>query len=350
MSQIEWTDRTWNPMVGCTRLTAGCVHCYAAPMTHRFNHDHYVGLTHINEVGRVDWTGQINTAPPHIFNAPLKRKKPTVWFVNSMSDMFHEGANDCDIVRAFEIMNQCPHHTFQVLTKRPSRMALKSRQLGLSWSPNIWAGTSIEEDKFASPRVRELLKVPAALRFVSLEPLLSALPSLDVSKVDWVIAGGESGREKTVRAVDPEWVRDLLKRCRFVGTPFFFKQWGAYGEDGERRSKKKNGHLLDGDEIFEMPADAYDRLTAYGRTPDPRWTRIPSRALLRPADRLEASAMPYIAQGQATDSDDEYVLSLMRGDRETYENPQRRKKLVSEPDRTRWETEAQWKHFLDISL
>ncbi|WP_200924162.1 phage Gp37/Gp68 family protein [Sphingomonas sp. Leaf208] len=347
MSQIEWTDQTWNPMVGCSRLSAGCDHCYAIKMAHRFNHTHYQGLTAINTVeARVDWTGFLNTAPPHIFNKPESVKKPTVWFVNSMSDMFHEDARDDDIIAAFKIMNECKHHTFQVLTKRPSRMALKTSELGLKWTANIWAGTSIEEDKYTKPRVRELLKVPAKLRFVSAEPLLGPLPSLEVEKLDWLIVGGESGQENTVRAMDPSWVRDLLKRCRAGRTPFFLKQWGKFGEDGKKRSKGENGHLLDGVEIFEMPADAYDRLRANGRAPDPRWTRIPKRAMLTPAERLEASAVPYVAKGKATASDEDYFESYLRGDKDTYENPQRLRKLVSETDRERLETEARWEALL----
>lgn len=350
MSAIEWTDSTWNPIVGCSRISAGCDHCYAIKMAHRFGHEHYTGLTEVNlNEARVDWTGVLSTAPPHIFNKPLRVKRPTVFFVNSMSDMFHESASDADIIAAFKIMNACPQHTFQVLTKRPSRMAAKTQELGLIWSENIWAGTSIEEDKYAKSRVRELLKVPAKLRFVSAEPLLDALPSLEIGKINWLIAGGESGQENTVRPMDPQWVRDLAKRSRAAGTPFFFKQWGKFGQDGIKRSKSANGHLLDGEEIFEMPADAYDRLKANGRAPDPRWRRITDKAMLSPAERFEASALPYIAAGQATASDEDYMLSLMRGDPATYENPQRLKKLVSHADKERIELEACWDALLNRS-
>jgi protein gp37 len=320
-------------------------------MAHRFNHSHYESLTYVNtDEGRTDWTGRINRAPAHIFNKPLRTRKPTVFFVNSMSDMFHENAADGDIIDAFGIMNACEAHTFQVLTKRPSRMARKTAELGLRWTSNIWAGASIEEDKFAKPRLRELLKVPAKLRFVSAEPLLGPLPSLGLESLDWLIVGGESGQEKSVRPMEKAWAIDLLKRCRAVGVPFFFKQWGAFGEDGIRRSKAANGHLLDGDEVFEMPAEAYDRLKANGRTPDPRWTRIPNRAQSTPAVRLEASAHPFVVHGNGIDCDEDYILAHMRGDKDTYENPQRLQKLVSEKDKERLECEARWQSLLGRDL
>lgn len=370
MSQIEWTDESWNPVVGCKRISAGCDNCYAIQQSRRkvsrASMPQYRDVTAYTDGMKSDtplayvgpkcgisrpagavlnWTNDIGVAGSRVFNAPLRTKKPTAFFVNSMSDLFHDRVDDEVLKAVFAIMNQCKHHTFQVLTKRPSRMALKTRELGLNWTSNIWAGTSVEEDKYARPRLRELLKVPAKLRFVSAEPLLGPLPSLEVEKIDWLIVGGESGG-KNVRAMQPDWARDLLRRCRTSGTPFFFKQWGAHGQDGKRGKKRDNGHLLDGDEIFEMPADAYDRLKTHGRSPDPRWSRIPMRAFSRPADRLTASAVPFVVQGQATTSDDDYVLSLMRDDANTYENPQRPKKLVSEADKERWEAEARWQALL----
>ncbi len=342
MSSIEWTDRTWNPIVGCDRLSPGCDHCYAIKMANRLHTTvpHYAGTISDGP----DWSGVINIAPERIVTEPLRRDRPTVYFVNSMSDMFHEAVRDEWIARFFAIMNACPQHTFQVLTKRPSRMALKTRDLGLSWTPNIWAGASVEEDKYAKPRVRELLKVPAALRFVSAEPLLSALPSLDVGVLDWVISGGESGIQKSVRPSSPDWHRDLQRRCNAAGTPFFFKQWGAFGEDGVRRSKGDNGHLIDGREVFEMPAAAYDRLPS----PDPRWKRISPRAYRTPAERHDASAPLYVAGGEVTNSDEDFILSKLRGDRDTYQNPNRF--LMTEEERRKRleleETEARWSHLL----
>lgn len=348
MSQIEWTDLTWNPWVGCTEVGSGgpCAHCYAIKIANRFDHQHYEGLTAKGPDNRIGWTGRVNRAPAHVFDKPKREKQPSVFFVNSMSDMFHHAVDDDWLIEAFEIMNSCPQHTFQVLTKRPARMASKTRDLGLRWGPNIWAGTSVGEDKYAQPFVDSLMKVPAKLRFVSAEPLLEPLPSLEIDKIDWLIVGGESGQERSVRPMDPEWVRDLLRRSRAAGTPFFFKQWGAFGQDGKKRSKAANGHLLDGEEIFEMPADAYDRLKANGRAPDPRWTRIPERAMFTPAERFEASAVPFVAKGEATTCEEEFALSKLRGDPGTFENPQRLKKLVSEADRERVECEARWEALL----
>ncbi len=344
MSSIEWTDQTWNPVVGCSRISHGCDHCYAIKMATRLHTSvgHYQGV--VDVTGAPDWSGVINIAPDRIVNEPLRRTAPTVYFVNSMSDMFHEAVRDEWIVRFFKIMNGSPRHTFQVLTKRPSRMAAKTRELGLNWTTNIWAGASVESGKYAKPRVRELLKVPASLRFVSAEPLLSALPSLDVAALDWVISGGESGNARTVRKSESVWHEDLRNRCRLADTPFFFKQWGAFGEDGTRRSKSDNGHMLEGKEIFEMPAVAYDRL----RSPDHRWTRIAPRAEQTPTERYMASGPLYVAQGKATDSDDDHVLSRMRGDRDTYQNPNRF--LMAEKERRARleleEAEARWASLL----
>lgn len=313
MSSIEWTDTTWNPIVGCDRLSPGCDHCYAIKMASRLTRvDHYN-----NVVAKGDWTGVINLAPDRIVAIPLRRSKPTVYFVNSMSDMFHEMVEDEWLIRFFDIMNRCPQHIFQLLTKRPARMVKKTQELGLKWSRNIWAGTSIEEDKYARPRVRELLKVPASIRFVSCEPLLGPLPSLDVAALDWVIAGGESGIFKTVRPCDPAWLRELRDRCRATSTPFFFKQWGAYDGSGKRGSKKDNGHLLDAEEIFEMPAVAYDMLSS----PDARWTRIAKVAQPTPSKRKAASAYPFVAAGEGTDDLTDFIFHKMASEETTFENP-----------------------------
>lgn len=316
MSSIEWTDQTWNPFVGCSRISAGCDNCYAIRMANRFKFPHYQGL-----VSSMDWTGKLNRAPEHIFEKPLRTKRPTVFFVNSMSDLFHENAQDEWIIEAFETMTRCPQHVFQVLTKRPARAVKKTRQLGLVWSDNIWAGVSIEEDKYALPRSRELAKIPAKVRFVSCEPLLGPLPSLPISQIDWVIAGGESGIQKSVRAPDINWFRDLRDRCRVAGVPFFFKQWGSYDARGNKGSKHDNGHILDGHEIFEMPASAYDQLTK----PDPRWVRyIAPYACRRPVERFAASEPGFVIDGQPTDDRDEYVIARISDTPATYRNPNRK--------------------------
>ncbi|MBB4859437.1 protein gp37 [Novosphingobium chloroacetimidivorans] len=275
MSDIEWTERTWNPIGGCSRISAGCDHCYAIVMANRLKStvQKYEG-TVVEDDGRIDWTGKIGRADDKEFFRPVNLKKPTIWFVNSMSDMFHENVADADLIEMFRVMQNTSRHRYQILTKRPSRMALKTKELGLVWTPNMWAGVTIEEDKYARPRLRELLKVPASVRFVSAEPLLSALPNLDVAAIDWLISGGESGVARTVRPSNPDWHRDLRDRCRAVGTPFFFKQWGAFGATGARaRSKKNTGSLLEGEIVQQMPSDVYDAID----NPRPNWTRIEAR-------------------------------------------------------------------------
>lgn len=204
MSQIEWTDTTWNPIIGCSRVSLGCDHCYAIRVATRFqnSHAHYLGTA-----AKLDWTGRINVAPPHIFHKPRHTRKPTVWFVNSMSDLFHEGVPEHAIREVFAIMNETPQHEYQLLTKRPQRALKKARELGLRFTDNIWMGATIEDDKYAKVRVRALAKMKREFAiettFVSAEPLLSDLPSLPVAEIDWLIVGGESGIETTVHPVDP---------------------------------------------------------------------------------------------------------------------------------------------------
>ncbi len=200
----------------------------------------------------LDWTGRTHFVPSAL-EMLRQTKTPTLWFVNSMSDTFGEGVTDDQIFEMFETFNQTPQHHYQVLTKRTNRMLRLSSQI--EWTDNIWAGTSIEMNKYAG-RARLLAKVPAAIKFVSAEPLLDDLKDLDLAGIDWLITGGESGRSKDIRPMDPAWARTLLHKCRAANVPFFLKQWGEYGPDGVRRGKKDNGHLLDGVEYFEMPAAA----------------------------------------------------------------------------------------------
>ncbi len=252
MSSIEWTDATWNPTIGCRRVSQGCDNCYAISVAHRFGgqatHAHYAGTTAVTR-DRVDWTGEFNIAPDRIFDKPLRTSKPTIWFVNSMSDLFGEGVSDETIARVFRIMNTTPHHRYQILTKRPNRAAKMAETL--TWSPNIWMGTSIELDKFVG-RAALLRKIPAAVRFISAEPLLGPLPNLDLRGIDWVIVGGESGPGS--RPMSIEWARDLRDRCVQAGVAFFFKQWGQYGPEGVRhRGKKDAGRELDGRLWDQMP-------------------------------------------------------------------------------------------------
>lgn len=257
MSAIEWTDQTWNPIAGCRRVSPGCDNCYAIPMAERAaslgqggGFGKYRGTTH-RANGRLDWTGVVNFDPNGLAK-PQRRKKPTIWFVNSMSDLFDHGVSDDQIKQVFAVMNATPQHTYQILTKRPHRAAKLAASL--NWTPNIWMGTSIEQDKFVN-RARELAKIPAALRFISAEPLLGPLPSLDLTGIGWVIVGGESGNSiHKIRRMMPDWARDMRDRCSAANVPFFFKQWGNWDEHGVwHQSKKETGHLLDGKEHFEMP-------------------------------------------------------------------------------------------------
>lgn len=268
MSKIEWTGKTWNPVVGCRRVSPGCDNCYAILESHRKNgmFAHYEGVT-INDGQRVDWSGRFNVAPDHIFDKPLRTKAPTTWFVNSMSDLFGEGVDDATIKRVFEIMNATPHHTYQILTKRPNR-AVKFADV-VKWSENIWMGTSIESDKYAG-RADYLRKIPAAVRFISAEPLLSALPSLNLTDIDWLIVGGESGRSRDkIRPMSIDWVRDLRDRCIVAKTAFFFKQWGNYDQHGVwQRSKADAGRDLDGRTWDEMPSARVSQPTEAGTSND----------------------------------------------------------------------------------
>jgi protein gp37 len=336
MSQIEWTDETWNPIAGCSLHSAGCDNCYAERMSIRQagmnakgklkgSRPQYDGV-----VDKREWTGLINAAPAHIFNKPLMTKRPTIWFVNSMSDAFHENIDHSVLIDMFEIMNACPHHSFQVLTKRPARAVKLTRELGLEWTSNIWLGASVAENKFAKPFVRELLKVPASVRFISAEPLLEALPHLDVAAVDWVIAGGESGislGQRPIVPLDGDWVRDLRDRCAFAGTPFFFKQWGAHDANGKRVGKKDAGHELDGMTLWQMPASVFDRTGVK----NPQWTRVskPTMHALangqiapKPSQRELVQDAPYIlidpetGHVEPTWDEDEVVLHILTHDQE----------------------------------
>ena len=285
MSKIEWTDATWNPIAGCRRISAGCDNCYAIFEARRkvTTIPHYAGLTdHVD--GRIDWTGRFSIAPDSIFNKPSRVKRPTTWFVNSMSDLFGEGVTDDTIKRVFAIMEATPHHRYQVLTKRPNRAVKLAPDL--PWTPNIWLGVSIEDDRYTS-RADLLRKVPAAVRFISAEPLLGPLPSLNFNGIDWIIVGGESGNNRTkVRRMDITWVRDLRDRATAAGTSFFFKQWGNWSPDGVwHRSKKGAGRELDGRLWDEMPRAHHESNAA------PAWSSIMEfrRALAIECDTGRAS-------------------------------------------------------------
>lgn len=303
---IEWTEHSWNPIVGCSLATPGCTNCYAMKMARRLERmgtvAHYAGLTKETKAGPV-WTGKMVQAPEHVLLEPLRRRKPTTWFVNSMSDLFHEDVPDAWIDRVFAVMALCPQHTFQVLTKRAARMraymasaheriadaAMSAAPVGLDISrsgiiwqphclpstsferwplPNVWLGVSAEDQRRAEERIPDLLATPAAIRFVSAEPLLGpidfdmlrvgdawmigaltgiygALPGNRGEKLDLIIVGGESG--KGARHMEDIWAESIQAQCAASGTAFFMKQMGG---PVKARMRPIPQHLM----VREMPA------------------------------------------------------------------------------------------------
>lgn len=254
-STIEWTDTTWNPVVGCTKVSPGCAHCYAERMAKRLaaisqsmrakgrnpgrggNYEHVV-----SRHGK--WNGEVYLDHEAVGD-PLGWRLPRTIFVNSMSDLFHEDVPLEFIQLVFDVMNRCPQHIFQVLTKRPHLTAKYTSSL--TWTPNIWMGTSVENAR-VTHRVHELRKVPAAVRFLSVEPLLGPIPRLPVKDIQWIIVGGESG--PGARPMHETWVRQIRDRCEQYGVPFFFKQWGGV-------NKKAAGRELDGRTWDDLPSKPY---------------------------------------------------------------------------------------------
>lgn len=231
-SKIEWTDATWNPVTGCTKLSQGCKNCYAERMAVR-----------LQEMGQRNYANGFQvTLHEHVLDRPLSWKKSRLVFVNSMSDLFHKDVPTEFIQRVFAVMVRASHHVFQVLTKRADR--LRQIAADLPWPANVWMGVSVENQD-AAWRIDELRQVPAAVRFLSLEPLIGPLPSLDLDGIHWAIVGGESGHG--ARSMDPEWVRTIRNQCRCSGVPFFFKQWGGV-------NKAQMGRELDGRTWDEFPA------------------------------------------------------------------------------------------------
>lgn len=316
MSRIEWTDATWNPTTGCDRISAGCDNCYALTMARRLK---AMGAAKYQTDGdpRTSGPGFGVTVHPDVLAEPLRWRKPRRVFVNSMSDLFHARVPREFVAQVFAVMAATPQHTYQILTKRPERAA---RMLGelcdhghqrgehfraeMEWAatphsptyvpglqsgiyhrapwplPNVWVGASVESDEHTS-RADALRATPAAVRFISAEPLLGPLPSLDLTGIDWLIAGGESGPK--ARPMAPHWVRDLRDRCTAAGVAFFFKQWGEWAPNGhigigwfgdqqrlagppldewghreviERMGKKAAGRMLDGRTWDEYPDGA----------------------------------------------------------------------------------------------
>jgi len=304
MSSIEWTDDTWNPITGCTRVSSGCDNCYSVTMTRRLaamGQEKYTGLVN---PGKGHFNGVVK-CHPDVLSLPLRWRKPRRVFVNSMSDLFHEGVPDDFIARVWQAMHMAPKHTFQILTKRPERMRKWVNRCAnggnLGWMthdgsppahayvgtgvivgthdnwplPNVWLGTSVEDQNAADERIPHLLETPAAVRFLSCEPLLGPIDLScrhaqqpycthcsghehlchgDLGEIHWVIAGGESG--PGARPMHPDWARSLRDQCATAGVPFFFKQWGTWSGEAYpvRVGKKKAGRVLDGRLHDEYPA------------------------------------------------------------------------------------------------
>lgn len=298
-TNIEWTEQSWNPIVGCSIVSPGCTNCYAMKMAHRLQAmadkprwtktgvgtAHYAGTTKVVN-GKAVWTGKLALAPEHVLTAPLRRKKPTTYFVNSMGDLFHEDCSDEWIDKVFAVMALTPQHTFQVLTKRAARMrdwvslpvqnwydgrAFRVLQASRSISPahdgcprwplpNVWLGVSCEDQQRYDERKEHLRETPAAVRFFSFEPLLGLISADYLG--DWAICGGESG--PGARPMHPDWARALRDQCAAAGTAFFFKQWGEWAPsaanmgkgDGlvAKVGKKAAGRLLDGVEHNGFPS------------------------------------------------------------------------------------------------
>lgn len=239
-STIEWTEATWNPTTGCDRISAGCDNCYALNLAKRLK---AMGSAKYQQDGdpRTSGPGFGVTIHEDALEIPRRWRDPRTVFVNSMSDLFHARVPMDYVRRVFDVMAETPRHTYQVLTKRASRLA-KVAPL-LDWPPNVWMGVSVESANELS-RIDQLRSVPAAVRFISAEPLLGPLDGIELDGIHWLIAGGESG--VGARPVDPGWVRSLRDRCTAEGTAFFFKQWGG-------RTPKAGGRLLDGRSWDEMP-------------------------------------------------------------------------------------------------
>ncbi len=230
-SKIEWTDTTWNPVTGCTKISPGCQNCYAERMSYR-----------LQAMGQPNYADGFKVKThKNVLSLPLKWKKPRTIFVNSMSDLFHEDVPASFISKVFEVMSKVTQHTFQVLTKRSEN--LRGLSHSLPWPENVWTGVTVENCDYLH-RIDDLRVTPATIKFVSFEPLLGSIPDIDFTGIDWVIVGGESG--PGARPMSISWVEEIRDQCFDAGVPFFFKQWGGF-------NKKKTGRLLDGRTWDDMP-------------------------------------------------------------------------------------------------
>ncbi|HEV7699154.1 MAG TPA: phage Gp37/Gp68 family protein [Pyrinomonadaceae bacterium] len=234
-SAIEWTESTWNPVTGCNKISPGCKNCYAEKMAKR-----------LKAMGQRNYVNGFKlTLQPHMLELPLRWKRPQTIFVNSMSDLFHKNVPLEYIQEVFSVMNQAHWHRFQVLTKRADRLELVAPFL--NWTPNIWMGVSVESEAYTH-RIDHLRNTDAHIKFLSLEPLLGPLCSLDLTNIDWAIVGGESGFR--ARPMQTDWVTCIRKQCEDAEVAFFFKQWGGV-------QKKRNGRELEGRTWDQMPLAAY---------------------------------------------------------------------------------------------
>jgi protein gp37 len=241
ISKIEWTDATWNPVTGCSKVSAGCTFCYAERYAKR-----------LHEMGNKRYANGFRvTLHRDVIDYPRRWQRPSIVFVNSMSDLFHDRVPVRFIKRVFNTMNDCYWHQFQILTKRSRRLAELAPQL--NWTPNIWMGVSVESQEYV-PRIRDLTKVPAKTRFLSCEPLLGAIDTLPLRGIHWVIVGGESG--PNARPMKRDWVETIRRQCQRASVPFFFKQWGG-------SQKWKNGRTLNGKIYDEMP-NSVENLGLFG--------------------------------------------------------------------------------------
>jgi protein gp37 len=233
-SSIEWTESTWNPLTGCTKISPGCKHCYAERLALR-----------LKAMGQSNYANGFElTMHEHVLNRPLEWKKPQIIFVNSMSDLFHPDVPLDFIHKAFDVMHHASWHTFQILTKRSRRLLELNQEI--DWPVNVWMGVSIESGDYTF-RIDHLRQTNAQVKFLSLEPLLGPLPNLDLRDIDWVIVGGESG--PGARPLEEGWVIDIRDQCLASDAPFFFKQWGGV-------SRKRNGRMLRGRTWDEIPVKA----------------------------------------------------------------------------------------------
>jgi protein gp37 len=266
-TEIGWTHadgydgRTWNPVTGCVKVSPGCKHCYAETFAERFR-------------GVVDAKGK----PHHFSNGfdpmlrpqriaePRRWRKPSMIFVNSMSDLFADFVPDSYLNEVFAVMRDTPEHIYEILTKRADRLVKYTKNNPwLAEANNIWLGVSVEDRKYGLPRVELLREATAAVRFLSIEPLLEAIGTFDLTGIDWVIVGGESGAK--ARAMHPDWAREVRDQCVTANVPLFFKQWGEFDAHGVRRKKKHSGRVLDGRTWNEFPRQLAERLAKTAADP-----------------------------------------------------------------------------------